>query len=292
MKKILSFLLSFIFCMLFSERAFSEFLFSPTIVVIDAPAGMGATSVEISNPMNKPVRLQLSLGEWDMDKDGRIIATEKEQEQITQYIKITPMQFTLLPDQKRKVRIACSLPFDVENKEYKLFLKMLEISADRKEFSSNNKQYRMGLNVNKEMQVGTYIRKGPESSLYANIKFKDFEVKKNKDDSGKLKFSYNFKYENEGNIHKRKKVGARFFDAQGNVFWETKELGSFIVVPTPKDSSIKYGNTVYFPDEEKFSKASEIQFVFIDKSVRESDSVEKLDDNIFSERIKIVSTNE
>ena len=271
------FFVSLSFCLLLNtNKASAEFLFNPMTLYLRAPNGSGSTSITISNPTAEPIRLQLSVSEWEMSENGLTLDLPEEKQVVSKYIKISPMQFTLQGGQKRIVRLACALPPEIEDKEYKLFFSMLEISADRKEMTVSER-YSMGLNVNKEMRIGTYLLKGPDSILKSDLKVSNIKAKKFTKDSA-LIFEYNLEYKNLGTMHTRKSVGARFFDSQDNIVWETKALGSLIAFPTEENKILKHTASVRMPDEETFKKASKVQLVFIDEEKIEpgKDILEKL----------------
>lgn len=201
----------------------AEFLYNPIYNVINAPNGVGSASVTISNPTNRTVRMQLSLTEWHMSSNNEVIIDEPKEgiDSAIDYIKLNPRQFTLGPMQKRVVRLACALPANFPDREYRLLLNMLEIGAERQELDAPDK-YSFGLIINRQISAGTYVRKGKPGFLAADLKIKALEAKL----QGKT-VDYTITYQNLGNRHTRRNIGVKFFDSKGQMIGEKAGQGGF-----------------------------------------------------------------
>jgi hypothetical protein len=255
----------------------AEFFYTPLYVIVDAADGRGASAITISNPTGTAARLQLSLSEWEMSPKNEVVVTERKegQESVLDYVKINPMQFTLAPKQKKVIRIATALPTSYENKEYKLLLNMLEIGADRKSLDAPDK-YTFGIVVNKQISAGAYIHKGAKSSFRANLNIKDLKVSRDlkrinldpkKDPKSEVEVAivkFALSYENTGNAHARKDVGARFYDVGGGLVAEERKIGGFVAVPTKENEVITYSGAFDLPEKLDKTKPYEVEFVLID----------------------------
>jgi Pili and flagellar-assembly chaperone, PapD N-terminal domain len=227
-----SLLLAFAF---FNFSAKSEFLYEPIIIPINAPDGKGVTSVKISNPFDAPARIQLSLTEWEVTEGNGIKLKDKKtgEESILNYLKISPLQFTLTPKQEKVIRIASAIPNNYPDGEYKLFFNMLEIGADRKMINDEQSNQKLGLSINKQINAGTYLRKGREFTCDLKVptvkisrqNIKDGEVEK-------TQIQYDITYQNTGNVHTRKDIGLRIYETGGKVLFEKKYINTLIAYPS------------------------------------------------------------
>gem|GEM_PF-2390686 len=258
-----------------SESSKAEFLYDPVYLIVDAPRGRGVGSVTITNPMDKPLRVQLNTSLWELDENSQVVNLEEKEDSITKYIKISPRQFTLPAGQKRKVRVACALPSNLEkNKEYQVFLNILEIGADRKSLESKEK-FAFGLVINKRMSAGTYIRYGEKEALDYEIDIKDVsisdrEVKyekldpitKVKSEEAYKQIQYQLSYSNKGNLHGRMNLGYRIFDQGNKLVFEDNKLGLVVAMPT-NGKPRNYKSSFIFPKELE-EQTYKIQFLMID----------------------------
>ncbi len=245
----------------------ADITYNPLYVVIYAPNGNGFASMNITNPTNSPVRMQLGILEWEFTPENEIKILERDpgKESIADYIKISPKQFTLPPMQKKVVRIACNLPASYEeNKEYKLLFNMTEIGADRKVFEgpgSEGGKASYGLIINKAVNAGTYIRKGQAAAFKAIIDYKDLSAKLS---NGQVK--YQFKYQNTGNIHGRREIGVKFYKGDKLVY-EKPGVGGLIIFPNPEAPKTLQADFDFPKDKLDENEKYDVEFVIKDDSL-------------------------
>lgn len=249
----------------------AEFLFKPLFLIIDAPKGKATGSVTISNPFEKPARLQLSLSEWQVNDKGGFDIVENGDEGfkgVAKNVRITPRQFTIKPNETKTVRIATRIPSDYADGEYRLFLNMLEIGADRKDIANvGNADQAFGLVINKQFRAGTYIRKGKPSALNSNLDVLD--VKPIQKENRVVK--YHLQYTNTGNIHVRKDIGARFYDGSGKLVHEVPFSGVLIAFPTNDNVPlITATKSIRIPDELEANQDYEVELILVDSIEDES----------------------
>ncbi len=266
------FLLSLLFCIILAPNALksnADITYNPLYLIIYAPNGNGFASMNITNPTNSAIRMQLGTTDFELsdDLDVKILEKEPGKESITDFVKITPKQFTLGPQQKKVVRIACNLPANYEaNKEYKLLFTMTEIGADRKLIpgpDSETGKVSYGLIINKAINAGTYIRTGQPTAFHFDLNLTDF--------SASMKGSeveYKFNYQNTGNIHARQSIGIKFYDrSSGKLVGEKANVGGFMVFPNPNKTH-KLDSSFTFPSEKLSNSGNyEIEFVIADDSL-------------------------
>lgn len=262
-----------------SLQAQAEFFYDPIIVILQAPNGKGDASVKISNPMGKPTRVQMSLMEWEPSPDNTpIIKKVKEgEESVLNYIKLSPKQINLAPKQEKVIRIACNLPTSYENKEYKLILSMIEIGSDRKALDIPDSQRSYGLLVNRESRAATYIWKGRDQELKADLLISEVKAKKEDFDEiqrkadkkpdlpQKMGISYTLSYKNTGNIHTRQTVGVRFYEPDGKLALEIPKVGIMPAFPTKEDQTFNFHGSFVIPPEIDATKAYDLEFVTIER---------------------------
>ncbi len=223
--------------MFFGFSAKSEFLYEPIIIGINAPAGKGVTSIKITNMFTVPARIQLSLSEWEVTAGNNIKMKERkaEEESILKYLKVSPLQFTLGPKQQKVVRIAAAIPANYPDGEYKLFFNMLEIGADRKMIQTAETNQKLGLSINKQINAGTYLRKG--NNFTCDLKIPSVKVTRKNIKEGeteKTEIKYDITYQNTGDVHTRKDIGLRIYGAGGEVLFEKKYINTLIAYPADK----------------------------------------------------------
>ena len=244
--------------------ASAEFLFKPLFLVIDAPKGKATGSITISNPFEKPARLQLSMNEWDINSQNEfeILEYDKDQESILKHVRITPRQFTIKPNETKTVRIAARLPKDYEDGEYKLFLNMLEIGADRKSLDVGQADQAFGLVINKQFRAGTYIRKGDPASLKSKLDIAGIESTGTEGQVAK----YNLKYTNTGKVHVRKDIGVRFYEAgTEKLAYEVPFAGVLIAFPTNGEvEDITVEKSIRIPETLDQNAKYDVELVLVD----------------------------
>jgi hypothetical protein len=285
----------FILCLclsaLFPLSSNAEFLYEPVVIGITASTGKGVGVVTFVNPFQKPARIQLSLSEWEVGQNNKYtIKTPAEgEETITKYIKVSPLQFTLNPGQKKTVRIACAIPSKFPDGEYKLFLSMLEIGADRKviENGENDNKQVLGLSINRQTNAGTYIRKG--SNFKCDLTIPKLEVERQNfqdQDIEKTVIKYKVTYANEGNVHTRKDIGLRVFAPGGAVIFERKYIDTLIAYPLPKGQTITVEKQFTLPEKLEAGQPYDIEFGFT-PSPDDFGHSSCVDQTVVSEKIRI-----
>lgn len=271
MKRALLFLKIIFLTALLSLSAQAEFFYEPTVIIIPAPGGKGNTFVKLSNPMGRPTTIFLSATEWEVADGNKMVNKkydENDSNSILNYVKISPRQLTLAPKQEKIVRIACNLPASLENKEYKLTLNMLEPGSERKTIDTGDATREFGLKVNKQIKASTYIWKGQNQDLKSNLKITNFSVTKNKISQDALSMGlsvrYKLTYENSGNIHDRRTVGIRLFDADtGSLVQEISKVGILVAFPTKPEESINFESSFTLPPEVDSNKNYDVEFVLV-----------------------------
>lgn len=250
MRLFLSLILSFVFFTSLLMPAKAEFLFDPLFVIIEAKDGSGSASLKVSNPFEKPARIQISFDEWELTDDNSfkvVKRADNDEKAVIQYIKASPKQFTIMPGEEKVIRIACKLPSNFEDKEYNLFLNLLEIGAERKSANSGSEANKksFGLIINKEFKAGTYIRKGSPEALKTNFQVKDLKFEKRekrvitdpKDPKRRIEtdeqeVQYKIIYTNTGKAHIRKDLGLRIFNEAGALINEVPFVGTLVAFPS------------------------------------------------------------
>ncbi len=248
----------------------AEFYYEPTVLILPAPSGRSTTAVKITNPMGRSTRIQLSLSEWEIDKNNRMIFkpfNENDPDSIINYVKLSPRQITLGPKQQKVVRIATNLPASFADREYKLTLNMLELEAERKNIETGDKSRKFGLVVNKEVKASTYIWKGQAKDLKSNLEIKSISAKKtnvNKLLTSSFTLEYKLTYENTGNIHDQRTVGIRLFDAEtGSLVQEIGKIGIMIGYPTKSNEPITFESAYSLPKELDAKKTYDVEFILV-----------------------------
>jgi hypothetical protein len=275
-KRILSFFV-LISILLSTANVKAEFLYDPVVILINSPGGKGALAVTFVNPFKKPARLQISLNEWESTDNNSYVIKERKEgaESILNYIKVSPQQFTLAPNQKKIVRIATAIPSSYPDGEYKLFLSMLEIGADRKVMELNGEsttKSSIGLNINKQINAGTYVRKGAQGVFKCDLSIPKVTAEKvlfeatidEKDPKKKEKkvmIKYHISYQNIGNVHTRKDIGVRFFD-NGTLAYETAYTGLLVAYPTKPGQTVVSSGSFLLPEKLSPDKNYDAEFVF------------------------------
>ncbi len=266
-------LLCCLFLLQFALCSKADITFNPLYLVVYAPGGNGYGAMTITNPTQQPVRLQLGILEWEFtpDKDIQIKQKEPGKETLSDFVKISPKQFTLAPLQKKVVRVACNLPSSYPaNAEYKLLFNMTEIGADRKMIDgpgSAEGTATYGLVINKAINAGAYIRTGKPDAFKFDLKFSNFSAKLNGDD-----IEYQFDYQNSGNRHAREDIGVKIYDQSGKLVLEKPSVGGLVIFPEgDKSSNLK--TSFAFP-QDKLSRTENysLEFVFTDNSLEGSGS--------------------
>lgn len=215
-----------IFAILTLSVEAAGFVYDPLQIILKATHdGHSTEKVVFYNPSSKPTRLQLSFSEWEISDISEIKILE--QSEIIDYIKANPQQFTLAPFEEKEIKITCLLPSNYDDKEYKLFLNILEIGYDRKA-NDNNLEKNKKL-VNKQIRAGTYIRKG--NLAEGNLKIQEINVRREKNNN----FKYEILYENHGLMHMREPFEIAFYDQKNNLIGK-QNLGFLIAFPTKANS--------------------------------------------------------
>ena len=299
-KKIFLLLFLILFSPLNDLQTRAEFFYSPTVIIVPAPNGKGESTVKISNPMGRATKVQLSLREWDILPDNRMVFrpySEEDKNSILNYIQISPRQLTLAPKQDKIVRIATNIPPSFENKEYKLTLNMLEFNSDFKDIKTNDADRKYGLVVNKEVKAGAYIWKGSPAELKTNLQVKKISAEKIKTTDNKTVFGvkYQLTYENTGNIHDRRTIGIRLTNAEtGKVEVELQKIGILVAYPTTTEP-ITFSSAFTIPKESDPTgsinpdKNYEVEFFLTERQVYNSEALDKKRPNpvIKLEKVKI-----
>ncbi len=241
----------------------SDIVYSPIYLVVYAPGGKGFSSVRIMNPTKEPIRIQLKFLNWEYTKDGqvKILKDKKGEKTLSNYLKVSPKQFTLPPEETRMVRIAAKLPATYEdNVEYRLLFNMKEIGADRKILNAGKDLPSYGLTINKAMNAGVYIRKGREENFKKEMVYEDFVAGK-RDQNVEFKFKYN----NLGNCHARRRIGARIYNMNEELIFEKSSISSFVSFPnTPLEA---YGKFEFPTDKLDPEQKYKVELVIQDSSI-------------------------
>lgn len=262
----------------------AEFTFNPLFVVVDAPSGKATGSITISNPFEKPARIQISMSEFEVNESNEftIIEKDKSKDTVLKHVRITPRQFTIKPKETKTVRIATRIPGSYPDGEYKLFLNMLEIGADRKEAAAGDDEQAFGLVINKQFRAGTYIRKGKD--LKSDMKVVRIAPTETEGSVAK----YQLTYQNEGKIHVRKDIGVRFYE-QGTekVVHETPFSGVLIAFPTSENlDQVTVEKSIRIPDSLDASKKYDAELILVD-SIEDPHSKAQNNPTIVTDRFEI-----
>lgn len=264
----------------------AEFLFKPLFLVVDAPKGKATGSVTISNPFEKPARIQLSMDEWQINENNEfnILEKSKTEESILKHVRITPRQFTIQPNETKTVRIAARIPNSYPDKEYKLFLNMLEIGADRKSMDMGQADQAFGLVINKQFRAGTYIRKGSPSELKSDLSVSSIEAAGKEGAIAKYKMTY----QNKGNIHVRKDIGVRFYEAgTSNLAYEVPFAGVLIAFPSETATgSITVEKSIRLPESLDAEQNYDVELILVD-SIEDKNSQAQNNPVITTDRFEI-----
>lgn len=246
MKKIIWFWFFLIFA---AQAQATGFVYSPLQIILKTDDnGHAKQEITFYNPSAKPSRLQLSFSEWEIDEISQIKILERTE--ILDYIKANPQQFTLAPFEEKTIKITCLLPSNYDDKEYKLFLNILEIGYDRKA-QNNNPEEKF---VNKQIRAGTYIRKGNLSELKDNLKIEEINLRYEKNN-----FKYEILYKNLGAVHIREPLEAVFYDEKGNLIGK-QNLGFLMAFPTQINSLRTFNGQFSF---NSLKKVKNIEFNFL-----------------------------
>ncbi|MDX1920194.1 MAG: hypothetical protein SFU25_05600, partial [Candidatus Caenarcaniphilales bacterium] len=229
-------------------KAFADITYNPLYLVIYAPNGNGFGAMTITNPTDAPVRMQTEILEFELsDEDQvKILNRSADEKKITDYVKVSPKQFTLEPQQKKIIRIATKIPSDFkEGVEYKLLLSMIEIGADRKQVTvqgTKNGEASYGLIINKAINAGTYVRIGSEDKFKSILEYDGFKVSTDKEN-----IKLGFTYHNKGNKHARRNIGLRFIK-DGHTVFEMANAAGFIAFSDEKTPRA-YNVSIPFPKD-------------------------------------------
>jgi len=297
MKKVIFFLQIVIIVFLSYCPAQAEFFYEPTVIILAAPGGRGDTAVKITNPMGRATTVLLTASEWEITQNNRMVYKkydEKDPNSLLNFIKISPRKLTLAPKQEKMVRIACNLPAGFENKEYKITLNMTEPGAERKKLETEDVTREFGLVVNKEIKASTYIWKGQNKELKSNLQLAKTSAIKNKVTNEMLTagFAVNYKlvYENTGNIHDRRTIGIRLFDATtGALVHEVAKVGILVAFPTKAGEPITFKSAFTVPKEIDPEKNYDIEFVLVPRFAYKVEALDPMKKRaiIKSEKIRI-----
>jgi P pilus assembly chaperone PapD len=240
------------------QRSAAEFTFSPINLIVEAPSGRGESNIYLYNPTNKAVRLQLSLSEWEVSNTNEILINERnDRDGVGEYIKLSPQQFTLAPKEQKIVRIACDLPEKLPNKEYKLFLNMLEIGSERR-ITESSEKVKAGIVVNKLVSIGTYLHKGDPTAFRSDLNIKTLGAK-----TEQQQLVYTLTYENTGNMHARVGLVLKFYDAQ-NILLAERKVSGLLALPTAGKGSITYSDQYELTGGLAQGTARQVEFIFTD----------------------------
>ncbi len=221
----------------------ADILYNPLYVLIYAPSGKGFGSINVLNPTDKPIRLQLDVLTWHFGPDGNIQVEGEElpeggepvmvapEKKLGDYLKITPKQFTLPAQQRKVVRLGANIPTSIieSGKEYNLLLNITEIGADRKILEgpgSAEGKVSYGLIINKAINAGTYLRIGKPSDFHSDLRLSELKAQVEGQN-----IVYSFAYKNLGNKHLRRDVGIKFYDEQGSVIYESANIATILAFP-------------------------------------------------------------
>lgn len=240
---------AFMFLMLLViPKAMADITYNPLYLIIYAPNGNGFGAMTITNPTDAPIRMQTEILEFELTDENqvKILNRSADEKKITDFVKVSPKQFTLDPQQKKIIRIATKIPPDFKDgTEYKLLLSMVEIGADRKQVTvqgTKSGEASYGLIINKAINAGTYLRLGSESDFKSNLEYDNFKVSTDKEN---IKMS--FSYFNKGNKHARRSIGIRFIK-DGQTVHEMVNTAGFIAF-TNEASARPFEATIPFPKD-------------------------------------------
>lgn len=115
-------LLLAVLCLAASSAPAAEFSVSP--IRVELARGARSAAVSVANDDQRPLRMELRLMQWTQDGEGKDVY--RESDALIYY----PRQMTVLPREKRLVRIGVKAPNGAAEQTYRLYIDELPADAD------------------------------------------------------------------------------------------------------------------------------------------------------------------